>query len=287
MPACGVEKVSHRDILSVEEIGEVVAAMAECGIEKARITGGEPLVRHGIIDICRVCVSTEGIKEVVLTTNGALLPKFAASLRETGISRLNISLDTLKGDKYKEITRNGRIDDVFKGILAAKEAGFEKLKLNAVLIGGFNDDEIPDFVELTRDEDIEVRFIELMPIGECSGWDKSHFISNAAVLRAVPALEPVGSEGVAKLYKVKGYTGRVGLISPISSHFCSVCDRIRVTADGRIKPCLHSAEEIMLRGLHGAELTAAVREAIARKPQRHRLNEAASKSVRSMYEIGG
>jgi cyclic pyranopterin phosphate synthase len=188
-----------------------------------------------------------------MTTNGVLLSKFAAPLREAGISRLNISIDTLVGEKYREITRTGSLDDVLRGIEAAKAAGFTKIKLNMVLIGGFNDNEIPAYVALTRDEDIEVRFIELMPIGECSGWDKSRFISAETVLQAVPELEPAGTGGVAKLYKVKGYKGRVGLISPLSSCFCSACDRIRVTADGRLKPCLHSAEEIMIKGLHGAE----------------------------------
>ncbi len=287
MPAEGVEKLSHGEILSVEEIGEIVAAAAECGIEKVRITGGEPLVRRGIMEICRLCASTRGIKEVVLTTNGVRLAEWAGQLREAGVSRVNISLDTLKAGKYKEITRLGSIDDVFRGMDAAKAAGFEKLKLNAVLIGGFNDDEIPDFVALTRDEDIEVRFIELMPIGECAGWDKSRFIASDAVLKAVPELEPAGASGVARLYKVRGHKGSVGLISPISSHFCSVCDRIRVTADGRLKPCLHSAEEIKLKGLHGEELKAAVEAAIKSKPKGHRLNQAASESARSMFRIGG
>ncbi len=185
-----------------------------------------------------------------MTTNGALLNKFARPLREAGVDRLNVSLDTLDPEKYAMITRGGRLADTLDGIAAAAEAGFKNIKINAVLIGGVNDSEIRELVELAY-KNINVRFIELMPIGECAGWSRERFISNSKVLEAAPELREVGSSGVAKLYRLPDGSGTVGLISPISSHFCPTSTGVRVTADGKLKPCLHSADEVNLRGLHG------------------------------------
>jgi cyclic pyranopterin phosphate synthase len=288
MPEKGVEKWPHSDILSVEEIEEIVLASAECGIRKVRVTGGEPLVRRGIVDICRRISAIPEIEELCMTTNGTLLPKYARELKSAGVDRLNISLDTLDPGKYREITRMGELKDALDGIDAALEAGFDDLKLNAVLIGGVNDDEIPAFVEMTRDKNIHVRFIELMPIGECAGWSRERFIGNSAVLEAVPELIETGTSGVARLYRLPGGRGTVGLISPISAHFCPACNRIRVTADGKLKACLHSADEVNLRGLHGAQLVDTIRGAVAQKPLKHKLSEdAKSSSRRNMNAIGG
>lgn len=284
----GVEKLSHSDILSHEEIEEIVRAAVDCGVRKVRVTGGEPLVRPGIVDICRRIGAIEGVEELCLTTNGVLLPRFAKDLHSAGVARLNISLDTLRAERYVDITRIGTLENALDGLKAAKEAGFPPPKINCVLMGGVNDDEIPDFVELTRNEAVSVRFIELMPIGPCMGWDRRRFIPDEAVLRAVPELEPVqdDSDGVARLYRLPDGAGTVGLIRPVSDHFCPNCNRLRLTADGKLKPCLHSALEIPVRGLHGDELTATIRQAVLAKPQRHHLDEG-SESLRNMNAIGG
>ena len=287
MPTGGIEKRPHREILSIEELITAAQAAADCGVTKIRITGGEPLVRRGIVDLVRGISAIPSLREVCMTTNGVLLPDLAGPLKEAGLSRLNVSLDTLDPDKYAAVTRVGRLDDVLAGLNAAEAAGFTGTKLNAVLIGGLNDDELPQLVGLTEERDLELRFIELMPIGECAHWDKSRFIPGEAVLKAVPALEPVGQSGVARLYQVPGWKGRVGLIDPISHRFCEQCNRIRITADGKIKPCLHSAGEFDLKGLDRAGMREVLRRAILSKPGRHSLSEQGSESLRNMNEIGG
>lgn len=286
MPETGVEKRGHCDILSVEEIEEVVAATAKCGIRKVRLTGGEPLVRGGILEICRRVAAVPGIEELCMTTNGILLPKYAGELKAAGVSRLNISLDTLDPQRYKEITRLGTLDSALSGIDAAASVGIENIKINAVLIGGVNDAEIERLLELTH-RGVSIRFIELMPIGECADWSAERFIENSRVLEIAPELEPCGTDGVATVYRLPGASGTVGLISPISSHFCPSCNRIRVTSDGKLKACLHSAEEVNLRGLHGAELEETIRSAIAGKPSSHHLETGVSGSIRNMNAIGG
>lgn len=287
MPESGVFKRSHREILSVEEIAEIAGATVACGIRKIRITGGEPLVRRGILEICRSLAAIPDLRELCLTTNGSLLPELAVSLRGAGVDRLNISLDTLQPERFARITRRGRLDDVWAGIAAAESAGFQGIKLNTVLIGGFNDDEIRNFVSLTREHPWEVRFIELMPIGECAGWDGACFVSDDAVLAACPELRPIEAGGVARRYRLPGAAGTVGLISPVSHDFCGRCSRIRITADGKLKGCLHSREELPLRGLHGEELKAAIRRGILSKPARHHLSQSGSSTPRDMNEIGG
>ena len=279
--------MKHEDVLSVDEISEVVRASAACGIIKVRITGGEPLIRKGIIEICKRISGTEGINEVCLTTNAILVPQYAQELKAAGIHRLNISLDSLDRKTYKKITRSDTLDDALAGIDIALKTGFD-VKINAVLIGDINDKDILTLLELTRKYKVNVRFIEIMPIGECADWAKSRFISAQCVKKLAPELREAGTDGVSKQYMLPGGLGTVGLISPISSHFCPTCNRIRVTADGILKPCLHSADEINLRGLHGAELEDVIRRAIYRKPKKHELDEGEhSAAVRNMNAIGG
>ncbi|MBR3271823.1 MAG: GTP 3',8-cyclase MoaA [Clostridia bacterium] len=283
----GVKKRAHRDMLSFEEITEITTAAARLGIEKVRLTGGEPLVRRGLPDLCRMLKAVPGIQELAITTNGSLLPALADALKAAGVDRLNVSLDTLRPDRFASITRCGTLSDVLAGLDAAEKAGFTGTKLNTVLLGGFNDDEIADFAALTRDRDLSVRFIELMPIGFAANAGAAYLPADA-VLKAVPALEPVETRGVARVYRVPGYRGTVGLITPLSEKFCASCDRVRLTADGKLKPCLHSAAEIPLRGLHGAALEQALADAIFHKPKEHHIDAAhRSESPRSMYEIGG
>ena len=287
MPAGGVEKRRHEDILSVEELEEIARSAGRCGIRKIRLTGGEPLVRRGIVDICARTAAAPGVEEVCMTTNGLLLPKLAPELRKAGLRRVNISLDTLSPELYRELTRVGNIEDAVSGLKAALD-NFQTVKINAVLIGGTNEPEIRQMVYITKDAPVELRFIELMPIGECAHWPRERFLENSAVLEAVPELEPCGTSGVARLFSLPNARGRVGLISPLSSHFCPECNRIRITPDGRLKPCLHSAQEIELRGFHGAELDAKLREGICAKPMRHHLSPASpSESLRGMSRIGG
>lgn len=287
MPAGGVEKRRHEDVLTVEELEEIARSAGRCGIRKIRLTGGEPLVRRGIVDICARTAAAPGVEEVCMTTNGLLMPKLAPELRKAGLRRVNISLDTLSPELYRELTRVGNIEDAVSGLKAALD-NFETVKINAVLIGGINEPEIRQMVYITKDAPVELRFIELMPIGECAHWPRERFLENSAVLEAVPELEPCGTSGVARLFSLPNARGRVGLISPLSSHFCPECNRIRITPDGRLKPCLHSAQEIELRGFHGAELDAKLREGICAKPMRHHLSPASpSESLRGMSQIGG
>lgn len=287
MPAGGVEKRRHEDVLTVEELEEIARSAGRCGIRKIRLTGGEPLVRRGIVDICARTAAAPGVEEVCMTTNGLLLPKLAPELRKAELRRVNISLDTLSPELYRELTRVGNIEDAVSGLKAALD-NFQTVKINAVLIGGTNEPEIRQMVYITKDAPVELRFIELMPIGECAHWPRERFLENSAVLEAVPELEPCGTSGVARLFSLPNARGRVGLISPLSSHFCPECNRIRITPDGRLKPCLHSAQEIELRGFHGAELDAKLREGICAKPMRHHLSPASpSESLRGMSRIGG
>lgn len=287
MPEEGVCKRDHRDILSLEELAEIAEACIHCGVKKIRLTGGEPLVRRGIVELCRQLRAIPGLEELCLTTNGSLLPQLAAPLREAGVDRLNISLDTLQPDRFAQMTRLGTLSDTLDGIAAAETAGFHDLKLDTVLIGGFNDDEIGDFVALTREHPWEVRFIELMPMGPCAEWPKSCFLPGDTVLKRISTLQQNESVGVARRYRLPGAPGTVGLISPVNHDFCAQCRRIRVTADGKLKGCLHSREESNLRGLHGKDLEEAIRQGILHKPERHHLAERRSDTPRNMNQIGG
>lgn len=287
MPEDGVDRKQHHAILRVEEIIEIARAAVTLGITKIRLTGGEPLVRRGILDICRGVGALDGLKELCLTTNGLLLPQYAEALREAGVNRLNLSLDTLKPERYPLIARRGTLEEALDGLRAAEAAGFTEIKINAVLMGGVNDDEIPAFVELTRDKPWEVRFIELMPMGECADWPKERFVSAEAVLTACPGLQPAESHGVAERYQIPGYKGVVGLIRPLSHRFCGNCNRIRVTADGMLKPCLHSDVEIPLRGLHGEALKDTIAAGIRAKAGEHHMEERGSDTNRTMNQIGG
>lgn len=287
MPESDICKRSYNDPLSAAECIEIGEAAVACGVKKIRLTGGEPLVRKEILEICRGLSEIPGLEELCLTTNGALLPSLAKPLRQAGVSRLNISLDTLISEKLSYITRRGFLSDIMDGIFAAENAGFSHLKINTVLIGGFNDDEIGDLINLTIAHPWEIRFIELMPMGPCAHWDPSCFMPNKVILEKYPFLESLPAQGVAQRYQLPGALGTVGLISPLSHEFCGECRRIRVTADGKLKGCLHAREEISLRGLHGAQLETAIRWGILQKPQHHHLAERPSDTPRTMNQIGG
>lgn len=290
MPAEGICKKSHADMLTEEEIITAAEAAAALGITKVRITGGEPLVKKNIVSICRRVAAVDGIKEVCLTTNGILLPQLAKPLKEAGVKRLNLSLDTLDPQKYAYITRIGTLENFRAGLDAAFEAGFEKIKINSVLIGGVNDDEIEAMARLTLEYPVDMRFIELMPMYDSGDFGPEAYVPYSRVLDALPEAEPVPHDGgVAKLYRLPGAKGNIGLISPVSAHFCADCNRIRLTADGKLKPCLHSSDEYSLKGLDLDEMKAVMEQAIRNKPAWHGDLDAIHRSQagRNMNEIGG
>ena len=290
MPEEGICKKSHADMLTEDELICAIEAAAALGITKLRITGGEPLIKKNILSICRRAAAVEGIEDVALTTNGALLPKLAGELRSAGVKRLNLSLDSLKADKYAHITRLGQIGDFWAGFHAALEAGFEKIKINSVLIGGFNDDEIRSLAELTRQYPLDMRFIELMPMYDSGDFTEAAFIPCSRVLEELPELETEAPDGgVAKLYRLPGAKGRIGLIRPLSAHFCGECNRLRLTADGKLKPCLHAPDEYSIKGLDFAGMKEVFEKAIWNKPAWHGDLDAVnrSKAGRNMNEIGG
>ncbi len=295
-PECAVQEhqsnmppVSVQDTeLSPQSFAEIVEAAVQLGIHKIRITGGEPLVRPEAVEICQRIHGIPGVEELALTTNGVLLEGCAAQLKHAGVSRVNISLDTLRADRYHAVTAGGDIQAVFRGIKEAVAVGLLPIKINVVLMKEINEDEIVSFVNLTKTAPIEVRFIERMPMAG-AGQGAEHDLPGEAVLLRVPDLIPEKDSGVARLYRLPGSMGRVGLICPVSSHFCSSCNRIRLTSDGHIKPCLHFEEEIDIAHLHGVELREALRQAIQGKPMEHEdfRRGKVSRAGRSMNQIGG
>lgn len=291
MPEGGVNKVCHDDILTLEEIYDLTKLFVELGITKIRFTGGEPLVRAGISDLISKISKLDGVNELAMTTNGILLKEYATKLKQAGLNRLNISLDSLDKDKFKEITRGGDLKKVLDGITKAIEIGLTPIKINTVLIGGFNDNEIPQFVELTRHQNIDVRFIELMPIGEAASFSSEKFIPNTRILETIKELYPVENEdkfSSAVYYKLPNAKGRVGIINPISCKFCSNCNRIRLTSTGKLKLCLHSNREIDLkRALENKEdIKTLIKESILSKEKEHHLEDK-KYITRNMNQIGG
>jgi len=297
MPEEGVKLISHEDILTYEEIYTVTKAAAELGIEKIRITGGEPLVRSGLPGLVQMIARIEGIDDIALTTNGILLARYAAELKQAGLQRVNISLDTLKPDKFKLITRHNNLSNVLAGIEAAKSAGLRPVKINVVAMHGLNDDEILDFARKTVDDGWHVRFIELMPTPGASTV-ASQFIPISAVrerLKLLGKLEPClpsAGNGPAKYFRLPNANGTIGFITPVSEHFCFECNRLRLTADGKLRPCLLTDYEIDLKsplrnGVSSAGLKKLIKKAVVNKPLRHQLAEGGAPKGRPMTQVGG
>ena len=292
MPEKGIaNKTEHKEILPLEDVYRIARIFAKLGVNKIRLTGGEPLVRRGIVDLVRMLSDLEGVTDLAMTTNGLLLKDMARPLKEAGLGRINVSLDTLDKDKYKEITRGGDLAKVLDGINEAKAIGLTPIKINTVLIGGFNDNEIIDFINITQNKNIDVRFIELMPIGEAAAWAKENFVSNNKVLESAKDLEEVKKDDLsspANYYRLPDAKGKVGIINPISCKFCEHCNRVRLTATGKLKLCLHSNREIDLKQyLHSDEaLESIIKEAIMQKEEEHKL-ENGDYITRNMNQIGG
>jgi cyclic pyranopterin phosphate synthase len=278
--------------LTLQEINTLVKVMAQLGIKKVRITGGEPLLRPDICDIIKIVSNIPEIKDLSVTTNGILLPKYAESLKAAGLTRVNISLDSLKPDKFKYITRGGDIHKVLSGINKALELGITPVKINVVLVKGINDDEINDFIQLTKDNDLDIRFIELMPIGIWGEENSNKIIYNSDIIKSHPELIKCSESehsDVALYYNLKGYKGKIGFISAMSHKFCNCCNRIRLTYDGKIKSCLGSNEETnIIKVLRNKpeDLKALLEKTIYEKPEGHCFHTGYS-SNREMNKIGG
>jgi cyclic pyranopterin phosphate synthase len=287
--------MSHSEILSYEEIRTIVQVAAELGINKVRLTGGEPLVRADFPKLIEMLSKIEGIRELSLTTNGTLLKKYAPQLKQAGLSRLNVSLDTLKDDRFRHITRLGRLKDVLEGFEAAKEAGFAPVKINTVVMRGINDDEILDFARMTYEDGWHARFIELMPFkGVAEFVPSSELRQQISLLGRLEPCTPVASNGPAICYRLTGARGTIGFISPLTeTTFCSRCNRLRLTPDGRLRPCLLGEDEIDLKtplrnNASPQELKRLILKAVASKPEHHYL-EAGNTTLmkRKMSQIGG
>lgn len=291
MPEDGIVKKQHEDILRFEEIYKIVRTAGILGIRKVRYTGGEPLIIKGIEELIYKTSILQNIEDIAITTNGILLNDMADDLKKAGLKRVNISLDSLDENKYKLITRGGSLDKVLSAIDKCLKIGLAPVKINTVLIKGINDNEIENFINLTRELPISIRFIELMPIGEAVKLSNA-MVNNDEIIENYPELYPVRDNvnGVARMYKLKNATGTVGFISPLSCKFCSSCNRIRLTSGGTIKPCLHSEEEINIKNYISNEVTlrSELKKAILKKPQEHHLEqEKESKSKKMMFQVGG
>lgn len=304
MPAEGVCSMSHDEILRIEEIEQIVEVAAKLGIKSIRLTGGEPLIRKGVCELIEHISHTPGIENVSLTTNGVLLPAMADDLKRAGLNRVNISLDTLDPQQFSEITRVGKLEDVLAGIEAATHAGFDPVKINSVTVKRLNQDFLA-FARMSIDQPLHVRFIEYMPIGDSSkdgtGWGREDVIDSEDLFNIInkraeecgmPRLVEAGSNkplgwGPARYFKFPGAEGTVGFISPMSRHFCSECNRLRLTADGKIRPCLFSDQEFDVRKVireGDGDIAGVLYEALGAKPDEHHDKIG---TERQMSQIGG
>lgn len=292
MPSEGVLKKDHDDIMRYEEIFNVVKTASLLGMDKIRFTGGEPLILKNIDNLIYNTSQLSSIKDIAMTTNAIFLEDRIDDLKKAGLKRVNISLDSLKKDKFKSITRGGDINKIFKGIEKSLLLGMTPIKINTVIMKGINDDEIDDFMNLTKEYPISVRFIELMPIGEGRKLYKDSYISSEEIISKHRDFIPVKRDksSTAILYKFKEAKENIGFISPMSCKFCSGCNRVRLTSEGTLKPCLHSEKEVNLKDYVENEqaLLSKMNEGIYNKPlEHHMIEEKESKSKKMMYQIGG
>ncbi|OGO23244.1 MAG: cyclic pyranopterin phosphate synthase MoaA [Chloroflexi bacterium RBG_16_51_9] len=297
--AGSIARLAHEDILHYEEIQRIVRIAAGMGITKVRLTGGEPLARPDFVKLVAMIAQIGGIDDIAVTTNGILLGKYARKLKEAGLNRVNISLDTLKRERFKEITGGDKLATVLAGIKTAHQAGLEPVKINVVVMRGKNEDEILDFGRKTIDDGWHVRFIEFMPFGTC-GSDSvetvptSEIYERLQVLGKLEAITGPAGNGPAKYFQFTGARGSVGFITPMTEHFCSTCNRLRITSDGHLRPCLLGNDEVALKdalrsGAGDAEIKRLIQQAVAIKREEHHLSgELAPEAIsRPMYQIGG
>lgn len=301
MPPEGIELTETKNILRYEEFLRIARIAVAHGVTSIRVTGGEPLVRKGIVEFLHELASIPGLEDLSLTTNGVLLKEYAQKLKDAGLRRVNVSLDSLKRERFHKITRGDNLQQVLDGLEEAHRAGLSPVKINMVVIKGFNDDEIVDFARLSLEKPYHVRYIEYMPFDTQAGWQKDKCISTrdikAMVEESLGPLEPVsaapGGAGPARRYRFKGAPGEVGFISPVSDHFCNSCNRLRLTSDGKLRTCLFSDHEIDVRtllrdGSNDSAIEALLFRACKEKPERHHINENIFKRCsRTMNLIGG
>jgi cyclic pyranopterin phosphate synthase len=302
MPKQGVSLIGHDDILRYEEILRIVKIAVLLGFSKIRITGGEPLARRNILGFVSSLRNIDGLNDIALTTNGILLESYAEGLFAAGVKRVNISLDSLQAEKYAHITRGGDLSSVLAGIEKAYHVGFAPIKINVVTMKGFNDDEILSFAGITFDRPYRVRFIELMPIGHAGMDNRNRYLSSDFILAQIrqhyeinPIPEKNKIDGPARRYKITGSCGEIGFISSMSNHFCRSCNRLRLTADGHIRSCLFSDEEVDLKtllrsGIEDIQLTELIKDVIARKPMKYEIpceGTRIKKCMKEMSSIGG
>jgi len=300
LPEAGVQWQPREDQLSAEEIASIVEAAAQGGVKHVRLTGGEPLVRVDIVEIVARIASIPGIEEVSLTTNAMLLERMAEPLAHAGLKRVNVSLDTLDAEKFKQITRGGTIDRLWRGIAAADDAGLAPLKLNTVVVNGLNADELPALARLTIENPWHIRFIELMPMGNAQNWGEgfpalpNRYIpvqemqTRLSTFNLQPFTTPIGN-GPARTFRIPGALGTVGFISPLGEHFCENCNRLRLTADGYLRPCLLLDGEVNVRDAAraGESILPFLQQAVDAKPEGHELFLQHYPESRRMAQIGG
>jgi cyclic pyranopterin phosphate synthase len=299
MPEEGVGNLGHGKILSLEDYARLARVAAGAGISKIRLTGGEPLVRKNITRLVECLADIDGIDDIAMTTNGLLFPALAQELQAAGLKRINISLDTLKEERFAYITRRGGVSSVRQAVFKALELGMEPVKINVVAIRGFNDDEIGDFARLAYDYPLHIRFIEFMPVGDLLFWKPERMMNSdeiRMVLQNGYELTPektVEGNGPARYYKISGGAGSIGFISPMSHQFCSECNRLRLTADGKLRGCLYEKQEVDLkealeRKASDDELQELFWRAIMSKPAHHNMDSGwGRQNSRKMYQIGG
>ena len=299
-PFSGRRHLERQEILTYEEIAVLAEAAVAAGITKIRLTGGEPLIRNGVVELCRMLSAISGLEGLSLTTNGIRLKTLAEPLAMAGVKRVNVSLDSLQRKRFARITSQDRMADVLAGIEAAEAAGLAPIKINTVVMRGVNDDEVADLAAMTFEKPYHVRFIELMPFQHagCGDYDQLH-VPVGEIIRKIPGIESarvnpfLDNPGPARLCALPGARGKIGFIAPMSWHFCNSCNRLRLTADGKIRSCLFSNAEMDTKGLlrDGAskiELVEFFISAVKQKPRRHHLNENShSTAGRGMYAIGG
>jgi len=288
-------------VLSLEEMAFVSRAFVELGVEKIRLTGGEPLVRQGIVELAQQLSALPGLRELVMTSNGVLLDKYARPLVEAGLSRINISIDSLREDRFKSLTRFGSLPDVLRGIQAAKDAGFERIKLNAVVLKNINDDEVLALAQYAVDNGLDISYIEEMPLGQIDSHDRAQTdVSSLTIhqqLESKFVLEPSDhndpASGPSRYLQIQGTQTKVGFISPMSNNFCASCNRVRVTAEGLLLLCLGNEHSLDLKtivrdnpnDLEG--LKVAIIKAMQRKPERHYFDPNDITITRHMSATGG
>ena len=300
MPEHGIRFLPHEKILSFEEIIHIIRLSVEKGIRKVRVTGGEPLVRKDFVEFLNRMNDIEGLEEITLTTNGVMLKELASGIKNAGVHRINISLDTLKPEKFFKITGRDFFHKVWDGIEEAERLGFDPIKINVVAIKGVNDDEIMDFTRLTLEKPYHIRFIEHMPIGGVNNWKSENFISSDEIVHIIEShgtLKPIDKrnilDGPARRFVYENGMGEIGLIGALSNHFCEICNRLRLTAEGHLRSCLFSDDEIDIKtplreGRDDKHLLGLIEKAIKEKPENHGIIKLGRRvCVRHMSSIGG